>query len=54
MTVIIAKKIELKLTTVNDLLERGWTYVESENEPAKWLSPAAGLKGDVCLDGGGV
>lgn len=33
----------LKVATCEDLLRRGWTYVEEDGTPAKWVSPAASL-----------
>lgn len=33
----MAMKCGLKVSTVEDLLKRGWTYVEQLDQPAKWV-----------------
>lgn len=33
----LAMKCGLKVATVEDLLRRGWTYVEEINQPGKWV-----------------
>lgn len=34
----------LKVATCEDLLRRGWTYVEQENHAPVWVGPAAKLE----------
>lgn len=34
----------LKVATCEDLLRRGWTYLEKQGEPSRWVSPAAKLE----------
>lgn len=40
----VSRRTGLKLATVADLLERGWTYVENIEHESRWLSPEAQLK----------
>lgn len=38
--VTVAQRSGLSVTAVKELLEKGWTWVESIHHPPRWESPA--------------
>lgn len=38
----IARDLGLSARTVEDLLQKGWTYHSKINEPAQWIGPTHG------------
>lgn len=40
----MAMKCGLRVATCEDLLRRGWSYVEQQNHASVWVAPAAKLE----------
>lgn len=40
----VSRRSGLSQSTVREMLKHGWTYSETINEPAKWISPVAQFK----------